>query len=127
MAQEKVVNVNIPLKGRLLEKANGLKDHYGIESYTELMRLIINDCHSRLLSIPETLPRFEQINSDENGVKIHDRVLHEVVEVYIKPKGIQCSYDQTDQCEHVSFALTLPEVKAQIRKHRKEGWKLPDV
>lgn len=73
-------------------------------------------------------PRFEQINIDENGTKILDRKIHEVIQVYIKPQGIKCGLDQTSDCEHVNFALTLKDVRETIRRHKKEGWlKLPDV
>lgn len=72
-------------------------------------------------------PRFEQINIDENGTKILDRKLHEVVNVYIKPNGIICGFDQTDNCEHIHYALALRDVKETIGKHKQEGWKLPDV
>jgi hypothetical protein len=73
------------------------------------------------------LPRFEKINSDENGVKILDRSLADDVEVYIKPTGIVCGYDKTDDCDHVRYALSFPEVRELIRKLRKDGWKLPEI
>jgi hypothetical protein len=111
----------------LLEMFERIKGKTGIHSNADLIRTLINQKYEELKSKEVILPRFEQINSDEDGVKIHDRTLRKVVEVYIKRKGIRCSHDQTDRCEHVTFALTLPEVKAQIMKHRKEGWKLPEV
>jgi len=126
MKKEKPPQVRVVFDGVMRERFEKVKTYYGLQKNADLIRLLVTEKHEEL-GLPLELPRFEQINSDEDGVKIHDRTLHQVVEVYIKPKGIQCSYDQTDQCEHVNFALTLPEVKAQIRKHRKEGWKLPEV
>lgn len=76
---------------------------------------------------PDILPRLEKINVDEDGVKIFDRDLHEVIQVFFKPKGILCGYCETPDCLHVEFALTDAEVKEQIRKKRLEGWKLPEV
>jgi len=72
-------------------------------------------------------PRFEPVNCDENGTKILDRQIHEVVQIYIKPSGIKCGFDQTDNCDHIDFALTLKAVQQAIKKHKKEGWQLPDV
>lgn len=72
-------------------------------------------------------PRFEKINNDENGVKILDRTLGDDVQVFIKPTGIVCGYDKSDDCDHVRYALSFPEVRQLIKKHRKEGWRLPDV
>jgi len=73
------------------------------------------------------LPRMEQVNCDERGVKILDRKLRRVADVIFGPSGIECSLDQTDNCEHVQFALNQKDVKALISEKRKEGWKLPDV
>jgi hypothetical protein len=75
----------------------------------------------------KSLPRFEQINSDENGVKILDRELREIVQIFIKPQGIRCGFHQIDRCEHIDFALTQRDVREIIKRHKKEGWKLPDV
>lgn len=45
MPTEEIVNVNLPLKGKLLEKANQLKENYGLETYTELIRVLITERH----------------------------------------------------------------------------------
>ena len=83
--------------------------------------------YEELISQIREPPRFEQINIDENGTKILDRKIREVVNVYIKPDGIKCGFHQTDNCEHVHYALTLIDVRETISKHKQEGWKLPDI
>lgn len=70
------------------------------------------------------LPRMEQVNTDENGVKIFDRQLHEVIQVYFKPNGVRCGYHQSNSCEHVEFAFKQPDVRRIIDKKIKEGWKI---
>jgi len=70
------------------------------------------------------LPRLEQINADEDGVKIFDRQLHEVIQVYFKPSGVRCGYHQSNSCEHVVFALKEPDVREIIKKKQREGWKI---
>lgn len=72
-------------------------------------------------------PRFKKLKADENGVKIWDNKLHKRVDVYFKPNGIRCILDESTSCEHVYFALTLPEVREIVRIKRREGWKLPYV
>jgi len=62
-----------------------------------------------------------------NGVRITDRQLHRIADIRFKPDGIYCELDEGNNCEHIEFALTVPEVKELIREKRKEGWKLPDV
>jgi hypothetical protein len=73
------------------------------------------------------LPRFEQVNCDEQGCKVLDRQLKRVADIIIKPEGIRCSIHHTDTCEHVEFALSQKEVQQLIKKRKLEGWKLPDV
>lgn len=70
------------------------------------------------------LPRLEKVNSDENGIKIFDRQLHEVIQVYIKPTGVRCGYHQSNSCEHVHFAFEQSEVRELIAKKSREGWKI---
>ncbi len=77
--------------------------------------------------IEKPLPRFEHFNKGTNGVRITDRKLHRIADISFKPTGIFCELDQSDNCEHIDFALTIPEIQAIIRKKRKEGWKLPEV
>jgi hypothetical protein len=72
-------------------------------------------------------PRFEKINADKNGTKIHDRQLREVVQICITPNGIFCEYCETENCEHVAFALTCDDIIETIWDKKEEGWKVPDV
>jgi Arc/MetJ-type ribon-helix-helix transcriptional regulator len=126
MPEETHVTIKVPKE--LVAEMDELIGTHGFRSRGEItkeaLRRLLADYKQKNLTAPEILPRFEQINHDENGVKIHDRKLHRVADVYIKPKGFWCELDQTDSCEHIDYAMTLPEVKETIRKRRKEGWKL---
>jgi len=126
MNEKKPPQVRVVFEGDMQRRFEAIKDHYGMKKNADLVRLLITLKYEDLGLGPE-LPRFEQINSDNDGVKIHDRELHRVVDVFFKPQGIKCGYDQTDDCVHVDFALSLPGVKELVRKRRKEGWKLPDA
>ena len=72
-------------------------------------------------------PRFRKLNADENGVKIWDSRIRKSADIYLKPTGIRCLLDNSATCEHIYFALSLPEVRDIIRSKRREGWKLPEV
>jgi len=78
----------------------------------------------------KAFPRFERINGDSSGVMLYDRELkgNKAVHISIKPSGIKCDFHETNNCEHVKYALGLDDVQELIRKKRKEGWKieLPD-
>ena len=80
-----------------------------------------------MLSILSLHLRFEHFNMEETAVRITDRQLQRIAGIRFKPDGIYCELDERDKCEHIEFALTVPEVKELIREKRKEGWKLPDV
>ena len=73
------------------------------------------------------VPVLEHFNLDEDGVKIHDRTIHEYVNVAFKPNGIWCDYCETNDCRHIQFALSVPAIQKVIRKRIQNGWDLPDV
>ena len=126
MSEDGKIQIGVTLEGPVKKRFEAIKAHYGLQKNADLVRLLITqECEE--LGIANSLPRFEKINSDADGVKILDRELENDVQVYIKPNGITCSHDGTDDCDHVKFALGFPEVRELIRKHRKEGWKLPIV
>jgi hypothetical protein len=124
MRKENPPQVRVVFDGIMRERFEKVKRYYGLQKNADLIRLLVTEKHEKL-GLPLELPRFEQINSDENGVKILDRQIHEVADIYVKPEGIKCLLDESDDCEHIAFALSLPKVKETIRKHKKEGWNLP--
>lgn len=118
------------LKKEFAEKLKDfIKEHpeWGYRSVAQFLEDSARRRFEELQSQIKEPPRFEQINCDENGAKILDRKIHEVIQIYIKPQGIKCGFDLTDDCEHVKFALTKEDVREAIRKHKKEGWNLPDA
>ena len=44
----KKTNVRLELNERLKMKADALKEHYGIESYSELFRILLTEKHREL-------------------------------------------------------------------------------
>jgi len=109
-----------------IEKFVEKNPQYGYRSIAQFME---DAARKRLenLDVLGTLPRFEHFNKGPNGVRITDRKLHMIADIYFKPDGIFCELDQRDYCEHIDFALTVPEIQDIIRERRKDGWKLPDV
>jgi hypothetical protein len=121
------LQLGVILEGEVKKRFEAIKKYYGLQKNADLVRLLVTQKCEQLGIKDEPLPRFEQVNSDENGVKILDRQLHKVVDVTIARSGIKCTVDDTDDCEHIAFALVQNDIKRTIRQHRKEGWKLPDV
>ena len=48
MSADKEVNINLRLKGELLKKTSELREDYGVESYTELIRILITQRHKEV-------------------------------------------------------------------------------
>jgi hypothetical protein len=106
-----------------------VKEEYAIKKGVRSFSAYVSYRFTQLLELTSSknLPRFEHFNMGSTGVKITDRKLHKIAEIYFKPEGIWCEHDQSSECDHIDFALTVPEIQDIIRKRRKEGWKLPDV
>ena len=63
----------------------------------------------------------EHFNLDENGVRVLDPNIHWIVDVDFKPNKAWCSYCESENCNHVKFALGLSVVQDILRK---KGWKI---
>lgn len=70
----------------------------------------------------------EHFNVNENGVRVLDKSLATsnspngiIVDVYFKNRKVRCEYDDSSDCKHVEYALSLPVVQEILKK---KGWKL---
>jgi len=125
VSEGEIERIRLDLAGDEAQKLRWVKKNRGFTMNTELIRILIyEEFEKRGGKLPEP---FEKINSDENGVLLHDKTLRKPVHVTFSRKGVNCDYHLTDDCEHIVFALGIPEVQETVRKRRKEGWKLPDV
>jgi hypothetical protein len=59
-------------------------------------------------------------NLTADGVRVLDPSLHWIVDVHFKPDKAWCSYCESENCNHVKFALGLGEVQKILKK---KGWK----
>jgi Arc/MetJ-type ribon-helix-helix transcriptional regulator len=124
-AEDDYTTIRIP--NDLVKEMDTLIGVRGFKSRAEIVKEAVREILAKYQKEIPALPRFEQINSDEHGTKILDRQLHEVVQIYIKPSGIKCGFHQTDDCEHIDYALKQKNIQNLIRLKKKENWKLPDI
>ena len=81
----------------------------------------------KILTPTPELPLLEHFNINEEGVRILDRSLANhmskgrIIDVYFKPDKVWCEYCQSSSCNHVKFALNIPEVRKIIIK---KGWEI---
>jgi len=118
--------VRIPRE--LASEVDNLIGKMGFRTKAEVVKEAIRNLLNHYEEL-EKKSRFEKINADENGVKILDRQgeIHHVADVYFQRTGIHCNLDDSDDCEHITFALAQKDVQKLIRQKRAQGWKLPDV
>jgi Arc/MetJ-type ribon-helix-helix transcriptional regulator len=118
----------IKLPNDIVIDMDKLVGKHGYKSRTEVVKDALRDLLNHYQTHEREIPRFEHFNIGPDSVRISDRKLNWIADIYFKPEGIFCDYDKTNNCEHIDFALTVPEIIEIIRKRRKEGWlKLPDV
>jgi len=94
-----------------------IKDYFGLTNDTEAVRALIKwfwRTHEK-----ELRPQLEHYNIDGNGVKILDREMGRVFQVYFKPDMAYCEFCETNACKHVEYALSLSEVQKILKE---KGW-----
>ena len=126
--KRKYIDVNLPqqwgpyLKEALtkpevqknLELANQTKTYSGLGAWIIWSYLVDN-----------TSFRFQHLNTKENHITIIDNKLRRTIDIYPKePNELWCEYDQSNSCDHVSYTLTIEEVRKTLTA---KGWKLPDI
>jgi hypothetical protein len=127
MPTDEYTTVRLPKE--LMDEIDQIIKHgtMGYKSRAELVKEAIRD---KLKTIPQTpeppQPMLEHFNLSENGVRILDRTLANktsrgrIIDVYFKPDKVSCDHCRSGNCQHVRFALNLPEVQDILRK---KGWK----
>ena len=122
-------HVTVKIPKELTDEMDKLIGALGFRSRGEIakeaIRQLLNHYKESLAS-PE-LPKIEHFNISENGVRILDRTLANgvsrgrIIDVYFKPDKAWCEYCEATNCQHVKFALSIPEVQKILRK---KGWKI---
>ena len=124
--EDDYVIVRIPKE--LSDEVDKLIGTKGFRSKAEIVKEALRDLLAHYQKTEQQeLPRFEHFNKGPNGVRITDRKQHRIADINFKPEQIFCELCQNNTCEHIDFALTVPEIQKIIQKRRKEGWKLPDI
>ena len=73
----------------------------------------------------EMLPAFIFLGIVGNVVRICDVKRRSVVEVHFRRVGVSCPTCDIDNCSHIDYVFSVPEVKKDVLKKVKAGWDLP--
>lgn len=112
--------IRIPVE--LENEISGLIGKKGFRSKAE----IVKEALRRMLQEYSEIPVLEHFNLNEDGVRILDRSMNKIVDIFFKPNGIRCDYCEASDCRHIQFALTVPAIKDVVKRKRGEGWRLPE-
>ena len=64
--------------------------------------------------------RFEHLNVYDDHVTIIDYDLRRTLNIYFKEEGVWCEYDESEDCPHIEYVLTIPKVQEILEQ---KGWK----
>jgi hypothetical protein len=109
--------------GQIAERFWRIKEHLGLKNDTEVVRSLINWYWGE--NQEKLQPPLEHFNIWDEGVRILDRTIDKprgyIVDVYFKPDSAWCEYCDSTKCQHVRFALEIPEVQKILKE---KGWKI---
>ena len=83
----------------------------------------------KILAATSELPDLEHFNISENGVRILDRTITSttsrgrIIDVYFKLEKVWCENCDATNCQHVKFAMNIPEVQKILQE---KGWKIKE-
>jgi len=127
-------HVTIKLPKELVEEMDRLIGALGFRSRGEIAKEAIRQLLSHYkesLAQPQLQepPKLEHFNISENGVRILDRTIisatsrGRIIDVYFKPEKVWCEYCDATNCQHVKFAMNIPEVQRILQE---KGWKIKE-
>lgn len=64
--------------------------------------------------------RFQRINTTGNRISIYDQKLKRLADIYVNPKtgSLHCQLCNAEECEHIEYALTLPDIQKALKEKR---------
>ena len=128
MSSDEYTTVRLPKE--LMEEIDEIIRH-GVRGYKSRAEFIKEAIRKRFEELKTAqpmplLPPLEHFNLSERGVRILDRTLASktsrgrIIDVYFKNEKAWCDYDNSSDCKHVEFALSLSIVQEILKK---KGWK----
>ncbi|MEM4281516.1 MAG: hypothetical protein QXQ70_01345 [Candidatus Caldarchaeum sp.] len=88
---------------------------YGYRSRADVVvSLLVGFLEEQGLIKPRVRKRLEHVNIYETHALVKDNLLGVTVEVVFMPPNARCCYCLRDDCIHVDYALSLPEVRKRF-------------
>jgi hypothetical protein len=108
MSEREQMPLRIPPKTK--KKLFELAERKGI-SANALILTILDDWLAKYGA-----PRFQHFNIYQDHVTVFDTNLGRLVDVYRRGKKLVCELDREEDCDHIQFCYTLPEIQKLVQK-----------
>jgi len=118
MTAEDELQIKVLLDDSLAEKFRKIKQRYGLKTHSETVRFLIAEEFRRLK--PELAPDFEHFNVYDDHITIRDNRIGRYVDIYARNGDLCCELCGSKNCEHIRFAVEIPEVEKALEK---KGWR----
>ncbi|MFQ5920520.1 MAG: hypothetical protein ACE5JV_00710 [Nitrososphaerales archaeon] len=92
------------------EKSRKDLEMRGITSFSGYLTSMMEEQMQRHEVFARYAPMMEKVATDDDRVVIMDNKKNRIAEVQIKGKELYCLLDERNDCVHVGFAYSLPEV-----------------
>ncbi len=106
-----------PYHSKFLENKIDLQKK-GVTSFSAYLAYVLNEAIQQKSFHKNS--KFEKIFMDSSSVVIKDLQLNEIFELSVKGNSLYCENDKRDDCLHVGFAYSIPEIYKNIQQSKKK-------
>ena len=106
------------------EKSRKDLEMKGITSFSGYLTSMMEELMQKYEVFAKYAPTLEKIAIDDNRVVLMDNRKNRIAEVQIKKGELYCMLDEKNDCVHVGFVYSLPEVYETLNEH---GVKIPTI
>jgi hypothetical protein len=82
----------------------------GIRSFSGYLTSMMEEMMLKYEAFANHAPYLEKLSIDQSRVVLKDNKRNRIVEVLLKDGELQCLLDERDDCVHVGFVYSLPEL-----------------
>jgi hypothetical protein len=115
----------VSLQRELVDKIEEYVKNHPETGYKSMADFITDALRKRceelkiLVPTPPELPTLEHLNVKEDHVTVIDRAKKIFADVYFRNSHVFCEACESENCEHVKYALGLPKIQKVLRE---KGW-----
>jgi hypothetical protein len=119
MPREGWVSISIPEE--MVDKIKELIERRPDLGYSSISAFATDALRRLFSEYSSVVPRFVHVNTYEDHAVVRDNKIGKEVIIYFRNGGVAyCDYCESTKCEHIDYALTLPEVMEPLEQR---GWK----